>query len=375
MEIRPVALPSVSSRPQAALAGPSPSEPSEVVQLQPGTDLKALLAPGLTADQKREVAEFLGTFTGEELARLQKEKLVVGYEQLSPLFGGLYHRDTSFFFPLKSPRVRINTQGSNRKGTGIHEVAHALDRSELKAMVGKLGRLLGLTASHASEIKPEMTGLFQDFQARGTAQLAVKLASSLEDPSQPARGYTRTEFAGMHYFYDYQPARDGKPASMELRLNSNPHQLTRQLDDNEGFLLIGGCVGMGVGAGIAAAVCLPVGLVVAGVAGLSAGLGVLRHVLRRRRLDAWNDFQRRLDLPDGQSVQVTRKGETTRVEFPAELEKTPDWTWSDYALHTQEPWEYYAEGVRVSREDPALLQQQDPNLLGYLMPDQKKPGS
>lgn len=362
--IRPVSF-TPAARPQAAGSGLSENGPAESVQLGPGAGVEALMDPRLSPEARAEVQSFLEGFTGEELARLRQEGVQISYEKLSPLLAGLYTRDTSFFFPLRKPLVRINPDSPGRKGTGIHEIAHALDRAELKGMVGNAARLLGLTATHASEIKPQFVELFQDYQARGSAQLAASLAASLEGPG---RGYCKTEFPGVHYYYVYQPARDGQPATMDLRLHTNPYQKSRVLGEDEGTMIVGGGVGMAVGAAIAAAVCFPVGLAIGVAAALPVGLGVLRHALKKKRVSQWNNFQRELDLPGGQKVKVSRQGETTRVELPAGLKETPDWTWSNYALHTQEPVEYFAEGVRARQESPADLKAKDPALLEYLMP-------
>ncbi len=327
--------------------------------------------PTMSPEHRREVREFLAEFRPQELELLRKEGLTVSYDKLSPLIGGLYSRDTNCFFPLKKPTVQINTEAQDPKGTGVHEVAHALDRAELKAMVARGARLLGLTASHASEVKPELIALFQDYQARGTAQLAARLVASLDHPEQPSKGYHKTSFRGVHYYYDYQPARDGRPATMDLRLHKSAYDQARELGDAEGGLLVGGAVGIAVGAAVATAVCAPLGIALGLVAALPLGLGLLRHALKKRRVDNWNNFERKLELPDGQAVNVKRQGDTTRVELPGRLQKTPNWTWSEYALDTQQPWEYYAEGIRARQQSPDELREKDPNLLGYLMPKQQ----
>ncbi len=356
MELRPVGIPHLvaPSRPQPALAAPT-----ESIQLQGGPDLSALMDPKLTREQRAEVERFLQSFSGEELARLQSEGLKIGFERLPSLYNGLYCRDTSFFFPLKKPRVKMNESCNEVRGTGIHEVAHALDRAELKGMVGKVARLLGLTASHASEVKPALVELFQDYQARGTAQLAASIASRLDGPQ---RGYHKTNFPGVHYYYDF------KPGTMDLRLHTSAYDKARELDDKEAGLILGGTALVAAGVGVACTLAAPLGIALAAVAALPIGLGILRHALKKKRVDNWNNFQRQVELPNGQTIKVTREGANTRVEFPGKPEKTPDWTWSEYALHTQEPWEYYAEGVRAREESPSDLKAHDPRLLGYLMP-------
>lgn len=360
--------------PLAAGGGPKPpydaQGPAESVQLAGCPDLSPLLDPRMAPEHKAEALDFLQAFAPEELEQLRREGVVIAYEPLSPLYAGLYSPDASAILPVRKARVQINSQGGERRRVGIHEVAHALDRTELKAMVSKVARLFGFTNRHASETRPEFQALYQDYQARGTAQMAARLAAALDNPERKQRGYSKTEFPGVYYLYDYQPPSGDGPAVMSLRLYQNPHQKSRSLNDAEAGLSFAGGLGVVAGVAVAATISTVLGVALAGVAALPLALGLTRHFARRARFDQHNDFQRQLALPDGQSVIVTRQGENTRVELPLKLGQVPDWTWSTYALHSQEPCEYFAEGVmalRDSEQSRAELKHKDPALLDYLV--------